>query len=150
MAEEKTYTALIDQARYKHSIDFPFPIHSPKKYKKTNVADKRVNDIFKDKEIGSGSRVIIRCTDSARRTEVTGYMLGTVVDMEDFDDFWTTSTSLIVEVTAVSNEKLKEHVGRLRHVPCGYTYFGRRHLVAVGQEKWKDYIPSQEALNGGK
>lgn len=140
MAIEKTYTDLIDQAKYRDDLGLTIPIHSPRKYKK--CLDNELNKKFCGQEIGTGTRLIVQCLSRNSGYAVEGYMLCAVVDMEDASDYWSNRTTFIVEVLEASNPALIKHVGRLRTVKTYSHYYESRILLEVGKKNWHKYLTS--------
>lgn len=141
MAEEKTYTQLVDEAKYRADMELTIPRHGAKKYKK---AGHEKTSKFEDLKIGTGTRVIAVTNPN----ENAAYLLCTVLDFEGTTDFWWgCSTKLIVQVNAVSQERLKDQINRLRIVHIdnhnyGYTFGNKLRLIDVGKANWKNYLPS--------
>lgn len=136
MAEEKTYTELIDQARAQSDFDFPFKVHSPAKYKKhpTDAPEFRQ---FHGVEIQSGTRIICEIHEGQ---ETIGYALCTILDFQDRKGFWESTTDFIVEVTEVSRDELFCVVGRLRTVNAGQAWNRSGYILKeIGKANWDKY-----------
>jgi hypothetical protein len=135
---DKTYTQLVDEQHLRSHTEPERPWPAAKKYKSSRYEG---DDNLDDKEIGVGTRVIVRVTGVSQ--SVLGYMLGTVIDTEDESTFWSARTIFIIEVNEVSNPKLNHHLNRLRCASGERDIFSRGHkIVEVGKANWSKYIPS--------
>jgi hypothetical protein len=86
MAEQKSYTELIDAEHLRAHLGPPHPMRSPAKYRsRGDQADRELDKKFHGKQIARGTRLIVRELHPGRRNDVLGYMLGTVVDGEDVE-----------------------------------------------------------------
>lgn len=130
MAEEKTYTQLVDEAHYNAHLGNLKPMSKPRKYKK-----ERKNEEERE-EVGVGTRFILRHSEGR---SVVGYALATVIDIEDDEEFWGMRTHFIVEINEVSNPEMDNMVNRLRHI-SGYKWWGDKfEIVEIGKANWEDY-----------
>ncbi len=138
MAQELTYTELVDAEHLRSHIGPPHPARSSAKYRKSGH-DKEADERFAGKKIARGTRLIIREWSPKHRNQVFGYMLATVIDTEDVvDGWWGHSSKFIVEVTDVSRPDLESHIGRLRQVEVTrYSWFGGREIREVGKANWE-------------
>lgn len=142
MSVEKTRAQLSDEAHLKSHLGPERPIPKSAKYR-SNGSDEKADTKFSGASIGQGSRIIMRETRRGAKSEVIGYMLGTVIDAENISGFWTADTEFIVEIIDVSNDALKEHLGHLRSVTASsWGWIKTRNIVAIGKETWDDYKPS--------
>lgn len=139
MAWEKTYTELVDEWHRDSHMKAERPWPKSKKYESSRYSG---DDKLDGKEIGVGTRVIISVSGGYREG-IKGYMLCTVIDTDDEHDYWGSDTIFIVEVTAVSNEKLNHHINRLRVAQGTRSMFSSGYsIVEVGKAGWPNYIPS--------
>lgn len=141
MAEEKTRKDIL-QKIIDFEVNFPNTIKSPSlaKYKSRHKSEpKNLPDI----EIGK--HVVIRIhknnDNMKRHDEIDGYALASIVDYDVEERRWSIDTTIIVVIEKVSQEHLKDQIGRLYAVQydqrCVWR-FSKRVLISFNENfvKW--------------
>jgi len=141
MAEEKTRKEIL-QKIIDFEVNFPNTVKSPSpaKYKSRHKSEPTN---LPDIEIGK--RVVIRIHKNneimKRNDEVDGYGLASIVDYDVEKSRWNLSTTMIVVIEKVSQEHLKDQIGRLYAVQYDQRNtwrFSKRSLISFNEHfiKW--------------
>ena len=137
MATEYTYTQLVDQAHYRDHLGLPIKIHPKREYEAPQRGDKD-----KPLTIGSGTRVIACVRSDGYFSDITGYVLGAVIDINEFGPH---DTQFIVEILEASQPHLDKHIGRLAAFEIGWSDYMMPHgIVDVGKANWAKYVKRGE------
>ncbi len=143
MAKEKTRNDIINNIVKKESQIPPiYNYPSDAKYK-----PRHKKDIQGLPEISVGKKVVVRVNkksskSSLRMSDVDGYLLCQILDYDSIENFWSLSTDIIVLVLKVSQEHLKDQIGRLFCVSYepGRSWFSSHRAIVSFNENFVKFL----------
>ena len=136
MAEEKTRKDIL-QKIIDFEVNFPNIIKSPSpaKYKSRHKSEPK-----KLPDLEVGKRVVIRIhkppISITKRNDIDGYALASIIDYDIDESSWCVDTVIIVVIEKVSQEHLKDQIGRIYAVQYDRKYvwrFNKRVVVSFNE-----------------